>query len=155
MNVEHAFHPSRGLRAVLVLAAFAATRIGIYGGVIKEGIGDLRLAANNTYAGMTTVDEGYLYVMHGHAVGVADGTAANGTVVNGAKVALSCCWGSEDLTPDVTHSQGSSFSRFSVARPRGSTRCATRSPQPTTSMNEPRATTRPQSVADHVNTCSC
>jgi autotransporter-associated beta strand protein len=49
----------------------------------KTGDGMLRLAGNNTYAGRTNVKEGYLVLMHAHALGVADGTTANGTFVSG------------------------------------------------------------------------
>ena len=52
------------------------------GALVKTGVGVLRLSGDNTYAGRTTVNEGYLVVMHADGLGVSDGTAANGTVVN-------------------------------------------------------------------------
>jgi autotransporter-associated beta strand protein len=52
------------------------------GGLTKIGPGQLILMAANTYAGQTTVNEGTLVVVNANALGAADGTAANGTIVN-------------------------------------------------------------------------
>ncbi len=51
------------------------------GALTKTGIGALELDGANTYAGVTTVSQGYLTITNASALGVGDGTAANGTVV--------------------------------------------------------------------------
>jgi autotransporter-associated beta strand protein len=52
------------------------------GGLTKDGTGDVIVNGNNTYSGITTIDNGRLLVGHANALGVADGTAANGTLIN-------------------------------------------------------------------------
>ncbi len=47
-------------------------------GLIKSGAGTLALGGASSYAGITTVNEGYLTIAHGSALGSTDG----GTVVN-------------------------------------------------------------------------
>ena len=49
-----------------------------------SGSGDgLILAGNNTFSGPVTLNSGYTRLDHAHALGVADGTAANGISVSG------------------------------------------------------------------------
>lgn len=47
----------------------------------KEGAGKVIFARDNTYRGLTTVNDGTLTIQHGLALGAA-GTAQNGTIVN-------------------------------------------------------------------------
>jgi autotransporter-associated beta strand protein len=53
------------------------------GAIVKTGVGMARFSGNSSYAGPTTINEGYLAVHSITGLGLGDGTAANGTVVNG------------------------------------------------------------------------
>ncbi len=48
----------------------------------KEGTGELIFTAANTYRGSTTINNGILDIENSKALGLGDGTAASGTVVN-------------------------------------------------------------------------
>jgi fibronectin-binding autotransporter adhesin len=52
------------------------------GSVTTGGSGQTILAADNLYTGSTTIAGGTLVLRHDNALGVADGTAANGTFLN-------------------------------------------------------------------------
>ncbi len=54
------------------------------GALVKNGAGDFNLGGANTYAGLTTINDGRLVITNNSALGVADGTAANGTVITTA-----------------------------------------------------------------------
>ena len=68
----HNFSPDLQITAVL----FGA------GSLTKNGVGELGLAATNTYSGATTVNDGFLIVQNSSALG----TTAGGTVVNSGAV---------------------------------------------------------------------
>ncbi len=60
-----------------------------FGNVTKTESGTLSLFAGNTYSGLTTVAGGVLEVQNNKSLGLGDGTAGNGTIVNdGASIAL-------------------------------------------------------------------
>ena len=60
--------------------------IGGSGALVKMGPGMLTLSGANSYSGPTTLASGLLRVEHPTALGVADGTAANGTHVRDARL---------------------------------------------------------------------
>ncbi len=61
------------------------------GSLTKNGNGDSKLSGNNTYAGLTTINVGRLLALHGNALGVADGTAGNGTIITSTDFTNSGC----------------------------------------------------------------
>ncbi len=52
------------------------------GTIVKGGIGNWTLTGNNTYSGQLQINAGYLIASGANVFGVADNTAANGTIVN-------------------------------------------------------------------------
>ena len=56
------------------------------GTLYKEGAGSLGLAGANTFTGPVHVNDGELWVPHPNALGVADGTPENGTLVTSGAV---------------------------------------------------------------------
>lgn len=52
------------------------------GAIVKTTGGELRVDGANTYTGTTTVNAGYFLAGNATAAGVADGTPANGTIIN-------------------------------------------------------------------------
>ncbi len=61
------------------------------GSLTKNGSGDSKLSGNNTYAGLTTINVGRLLALHGNALGMADGTAGNGTIITSTDFTNSGC----------------------------------------------------------------
>jgi fibronectin-binding autotransporter adhesin len=52
------------------------------GGLVKNGVGSVTLSGSNTFTGQVQVLAGRLYIPNGNALGFADDTPANGTVIS-------------------------------------------------------------------------
>lgn len=71
------------------------------GGVKKTGPGNVRFSGANTYAGLTTIEEGFIILAHGSALG----STTTGTVLAGGSLAISgVSVGYEPLTNNSANS---------------------------------------------------
>jgi fibronectin-binding autotransporter adhesin len=85
--------------ASLVIGAIVTGDAGV--GIIKNGVGDMALAGNNSYPGLTTVNAGRLSVGNANALG----STAVGTVLNGGTLDLAkLTYPAERLTNNSTAS---------------------------------------------------
>jgi len=74
-----------GVTLILSIAGSSSTISGVISGVgaiAKTGAGPITFSGSNTYSGITAINQGYLIVSNPNSLGVEDGTAPNGTVVN-------------------------------------------------------------------------
>ncbi len=73
------------------------------GAIVKNNSGTLQFTAANTYSGTTTINAGTLVALDPSALGVADGTPANGTIVNdGGSLENGTALGNEYVTATGT-----------------------------------------------------
>jgi autotransporter-associated beta strand protein len=81
-----------GFALTLSITGSSSTISGVISGsgqIIKNAAGPITFSGNNSYSGITTLNQGYLIVSNANGLGVEDGTPANGTVVNsGASLSL-------------------------------------------------------------------